>query len=277
MNRLSDIWPTDPWGRIVNGSVAANELPIDVLTMCEGAADIAHQRFDRDLHSVYLTGEVARNLGHEPEIIVVLRQTTKPVGLDLFAAAAGLRLQKQFPQFGACKFHVYCWEEIFPADGRFSWPRFRIGVNSVSIAGRDLKRLIAPQKLTIAAANTHICGVREYLNKLIHRLRAISTESRVHATSRQFARTALDAAFAIVMTDEQVYTQDPETMASFAGLTFTENRACLAALVRLSRTGTLSGLEALAIANDTMRWLPDASDQWLDKYNPMRDEALPII
>lgn len=272
-----NIWPQDPWGRVLNGAAKAADLPVNVLTMAECAADLAHQRFDYDLHSVYLTGEVARNQGCEPEFIVVLRQTKRPIGLDLFAAAAGLRLQKLHNDFGTCKFSVYCWEDLFPADGRFSLPRFRLGVNSVAVAGRDLKGLIAPQRLSNAAANAAIVGLRQKLTGLQKRLKAVSSESRVLATSRQFAKTCLDAAFSLVMADEQVYTEDPETMASYAGLTLLDHRACLAALVRLSRVGTLSNLEAMAIAADVMTWLPDLADEWLDKHNPERDDALRLV
>ncbi len=274
---LPHIWPQDPWGRVLNGAVQAEDLPVNVLTMAETAADLAHIRFETDLHSVYLTGEVARNQGREPEFIIVLRHALRPVGLDLFAAAAGLRLQKLHPEFGACRIQVFCWEEIFPSNGRFSWPRFQLGVNSICVAGRDLKGLIAPQRLTLAAANASIIGLRDRLSSLVQRLKAVSSESRVHSTSRQFASACVDAAFALVMADEQVYSEDPETMVSFAGLRFTERRSGLAALVRMSRTGTLSSLEALSVASDAMNWLPDAADEWLDANNPERDDALPLV
>jgi hypothetical protein len=274
MNGANAIWPEDPWGRILNGALKASELPVNVLDMAETAADIAHQRFGEDLHSVYLTGELARNSGREPEIIVILRHTLRPVGLDLFAAAAGLQLQRTHAEFGSCQFHVYCWEDLFPSDGRFSLPRFQLGVNSVAIAGRDLKGLIAPQKLSYAAANASIVGIGQKLSSLVQRLKAISTETRVHSTSRQFAQVSLKAAYALVMADEQVYTEDPETMASIAGLKFVSHRSNLAALVRLSRAGTLSSLEALAVADETMKWLPDLADRWLDTHNPDREEAI---
>ncbi len=274
MTGASVIWPEDPWGRILNGAVKPTDLPINVLDMAETAADIAHQRFEADLHSVYLTGELARNCGREPEFIIILRHTHRPIGLDLFAAAAGLQLQKLHSEFGTCKFWIYCWEDLFPSDGRFSWPRFQLGVNSVAIAGRDLKGLIAPQKLTYAAANASIVGLSAKLTSMVQRLKAVSSESRVHSTSRLFAQTSLRGAYALVMADEQVYTEDPETMASIAGLTLVEHRPNLAALVRLSRTGTLSSLEALAIADETMKWLPQRADGWLDMHNPERDEAI---
>lgn len=274
MTGANMMWPEDPWGRILNGALKAADLPVNVIDMAETAADIAHERFGEDLHSVYLTGELARNRGREPEIIVILRHTDRPFGLDLFAAAAGLKLQKVHSEFGACKFSVYCWEDLFPSDGRFSLPRFQLGVNSVAIAGRDLKGLIAPQKLTHAAANASIVGLREKLNSIVHRLKAIASESRVHSTSRQFAQISLKGAYALVMADEQVYSEDPETMASVAGLTFLQQRSNLAALVRLWRTGTLSSLEALAVADETMKWLPDKADQWLDLHNPARDSAI---
>lgn len=277
MTLTMNIWPQDPWGRVLNGAVSAEQLPVNVVDMAETAADIAYQRFEHDLHSIYLSGEIARNQGREPEFIVILRQKTKTIGLDLFAAAAGLRLQRFHSEFGTCKFSVYSWEDLFPEDGRFSWPRFRLAVNSISIAGRDLKGLIAPQRLSVAASNSGIVGLSDKLNGFMRRLKAVASESRVHSTSRQFAKTCLGAAFSLVMADEQVYSEDPETMASFAGLTFVEHRQSLAALARLSRTGTLSSLEAQAVCADAMTWLPQVAETWLDQYNPERDDALRMV
>lgn len=277
MNLTSHIWPQDPWGRVLNGAKLVEELPVPVLTLAETAADYAHDRFGDDLHSVYLTGPVARNQGREPSFIIVLRQTSKVLGIDLFCAATGLRLQKNHPEFGTCHFSVCTWEEVFPPDGHFSLARFRLGANSVAVAGRDLKRLISPQRLTSAVANAFIVGLEEKLTKQMQRLKAIATERRVHAASRLFAQTCLDAAFALVLEDEQIYTEDAETMASFAGLKYLDHRVNLAALVRMSRTGTFSGLEALAVAREAMNWLPAEAERWLDVNNPERETALKLV
>lgn len=271
------LWSQDPWGRILNGALMSTELPVNVLTLAESAIDLAHERFADDLHSVYLTGPVARNQGREPEFIIVLRHSTQALGIDLFCAAAALRLQKEHPDFGTCHIQVYAWTDIFPEDGCFSYPRFRIGVNSVVVAGRDLKRLIAPQKLTTAVANAFLVDLPGKLSSLQQRLKAISTETRVHATSRLFSQTALDGAFALVLAEEQIYTEDPETMASFVGLSFPQHRNNLAALVRMSRLGTFSSLEALAVADETLRWLPGLAEAWLDQFNPERQKSLKLV
>ena len=274
---LSHIWPQDPWGRVLNGAVQHSELPMNVLLLCESAVDLAHERFGKDLHSVYLTGPVARNHGTEPEFLVVLRSARRTLGVDLFCAAAALRLQKEHEDFSGCRFHVDTWDDVFPSNGRFSHSRFRLAVNSIAIAGRDLKRLIAPQRLTAAVSNAHIIDLDTRLAGYVRRLKAISSESRVHSASRLFAKSCIDTAFALVMLDEQIYTEDPETMVSFVGLRYPEHRLSLADLVRLQRMGTMSSLEALSRAEAVLTWLPDLANAWLDMHNPERDRSLRLV
>ena len=273
----SMIWPQDPWGRVLNGALEAEDLPAESLDIAQTAADLALERFGDALHSVYLSGSMARDLNDDAAFIIVLRHLRRAVGLDLFCAAAALRVQKLHAEVGACSFEVFSWDDLFPADGSFSAPRFRLGVNSVAIAGRDLKRLIAPQKLTAAAANASIVGLVRRLRGLQHRLKAVSSENRVRATSRQFAQTALTGAFACVMTAEQVYTEDFETMARYVALHLPDSEVSLELLSKMSEQGTNSSLEALAISDDVMNWLPEFAEGWLDTNNPRREETLKLV
>lgn len=277
MSGLSQIWPQDPWGRVLNGALDLHTLPPEDLDAAQTAADIALERFGDDLHSVYLSGGMARGVNRDAVFIIILRHLRRAVGLDLFCAAAALRVQKLHGELDSCAVEVFGWDEIFPANGCYSHPRFRLGVNSVAIAGRDLKRLIAPQKLTAAAANAFIVGMNAKLRSLQHRLKAVSTETRVRATSRQFAQTALAGAFACVMENEQVYSEDFATMAKYVGLVLPDVENSLQLLVRLSGTGTTSSLEALAIADDVMSWLPDFAETWLDLNNPERNLTLKLV
>ena len=271
------LWPQDPWGRVLNGACDASELPAIIQDIGHTAADLALERFGDKLHSVYLSGDLARDAGCEASFIIVLRNSEHSVGLDLFCAAAALRVQKLHPELQGCTFETYGWDEIFPADGRFSPPRFRLGVNSVAIAGRDLKRLIAPQKLTSAVSNASIVGLAGRLRALQHRLKAVATEARVRATSRQFAQTALKGAFACVMTSEQVYTEDFATMARYITLSVPEKKQTLISLVGFSQRGTASTIEALAIVDEVMSWLPEFADSWLDQNNPPRDQTIKLV
>ena len=277
MTRSSCIWPQDPWGRVLNGALLPDDLPAESIDIAQSAADLAIERFSDALHSIYLSGGLARDANHDAVFILVLRHMKKAVGLDLFCAAAALRLQKLHPSLGSCTFEVFGWDDIFPADGKFSYPRFRLGVNSVAIAGRDLKRLIAPQKLTAAAANSSIVGLSGRLRALRHRLKAVSTETRVRASSRTFAQIALMGAFACIMPAEQVYSEDLDTMARYVALTLPDRENSLNLLVKLSEHGTPSSLEALAICDDVMSWLPEFADAWLDKNNPKREATLKLV
>jgi hypothetical protein len=277
MTRQLILWPQDPWGRVLNGAMKRSELRAEIVDISQTAVDLALERFEDALHSVYLSGNMARDVGQEAKYIVVLRYTRTAIGLDLFCAAAALRVQKLHPELGSCTFEVYGWDDIFPADGRFSHPRFRLGVNSVAMAGRDLKRLIAPQKLTSAAANASIVGLSGKLRAMMHRLKAVSTEARVRATSQQFAQISINGAFASIMVTEQVYTEDLETMATYISLGLPERRQLLLSLVKLAQEGTSSSLEALSISEQVLSWLPDLADEWLDQNNPERDAALRLV
>ena len=60
-------------------------------------------------------------------------------------------------------------------------------------------------------------------------------------------------------------------------LTLPDRENSLNLLVKLSEHGTPSSLEALAICDDVMSWLPEFADAWLDKNNPKREATLKLV
>ncbi len=61
-----EFWPQDNWGRIANAAFPRDKAARIAIEAAEEAADIALERFEEKLHSVYLSGPAARRRGAAP-------------------------------------------------------------------------------------------------------------------------------------------------------------------------------------------------------------------
>jgi hypothetical protein len=275
-----EFWPQDHWGRVTNAARPRDALNRPALEASEEAADLALERFGDRLHSVYLSGPAARGRPGGAVIFVLLRlgaagdvPASRANGSWEYAAASQLR--RRHPGLGGrVSLQVFDWKDVFTADGAFSPARFRLAVNSVCVAGRNMNRMLAPQKLDAAAANGDVLAFRSRMLTAAGRIAAAKSGERVRSALLEAGLAVLSAGFALVAEREQVYTEDLDLQRDLFLLNNPSRANDVREAYQMATRATVDPVRALAQIEHACRWMTPMTDAWLNANNPQRAEQL---
>lgn len=274
-----EFWPQDHWGRVTNAALQREQIARTSLDAAEEAADLALERFGDRLHSVYLSGPAARGRPGGAAFFALLRLGASLSGPDArsndsWEHAASAQLRRRHPRVGRIAVAVFNWKDVFTTDGAFSPARFRLAVNSVCVAGRNMSRLLAPQRLDAAAMNGDILGFRPRLLNIAGRLAAAKSPDRVRAAAMDAGQAVLAAGFALVMDREQIYTEDLDLRRDLFALNHPSRSRDMSQAYAMATRPATDPLKALTFIDSAARWMTPMTDAWLNTNNPQRCERL---
>ncbi len=274
-----EFWPQDHWGRVTNAAIAREQIAQPALEAAEEAADMALERFGDRLHSVYISGPAARGRPGGAAFFILLRLGASLGGADLRAnesweVAAAAQLRRRNPRVGRIAVAVFNWKDVFTPDGAFSPARFRLAVNSVCVAGRNMTRMLAPQRLDAALMNGDILGFRPRMLNAAGRLAAAKAPDRVRAAAMDAGHAVLAASFALVMDREQIYTEDLDLRRDLFTLNYPGRIKDLSEAYAMATRPSPDAMKALVFIDNACRWMTPMTDAWLNANNPQRAERL---
>jgi hypothetical protein len=274
-----EFWPQDHWGRVTNAAAPRDHIARSALDAAEEAADLALEKFGDRLHSVYLSGPAARGRPGGAAFFALLRLGASLSAPDLRANeswehAAASQLRRRHPRVGRVAVAVFNWKDVFTTDGAFSPARFRLAVNSVCIAGRNMSRLLAPQRLDAAAMNGDILNFRPRMLNVAGRLAAAKSPDRVRSAAMDAGCAVLAASFALVMDREQIYTEDLDLRRDLFVLNYPNRARDLSQAYIMATRPSTDALKALTFIDSACRWMTPMTDAWLNANNPQRLERL---
>ena len=274
-----EFWPQDHWGRVTNAAIAREQIAHAHMEAAEEAADLALERFGDRLHSVYLSGPAARGRPGGAAFFVLLRLGASLSGADArnnesWEAACMSQLRRRHPKVGRIAVAVFNWKDVFTTDGAFSPARFRLAVNSVCVAGRNMTRMLAPQRIDAAAMNGDILGFRPRMLNAAGRLAAAKSPDRVRAAAMDAGHAVLAASFALVMDREQIYTEDLDLRRDLFTLNYPNRTRDLNEAYAMATRPSPDAMKALVFVDNACRWMTPMSDAWLNANNPQRSERL---
>lgn len=268
-------WPQDHWGRVTNAAIARDYVVQPALEAAEEAADAALERFGDHLHSVYLSGPAARGRPGGAAFFILLRLGASNLqNNDSWESAVAAQLRRRHPRIGRIAVAVFNWKDVFTTDGAFSPARFRLAVNSVCVAGRNMTRMLAPQRIDTAAMNGDILGFRPRMLNAAGRLAAARSPERVRAAAMDAGHAVLAAAFSLVMEREQIYTEDLDLRRDLFVLNYPARNRELAEAYAMATRPSPDAMKALVFIDAACKWLTPLTDAWLNANNPQRAERL---
>ena len=270
-----EFWPQDHWGRVTNAAIAREQIAQPALEAAEEAADVALERFGDRLHSVYLSGPAARGRPGGAAFFVLLRLGASDArSNESWESAVASQLRRRHPRIGRIAVAVFNWKDVFTTDNAFSPARFRLAVNSVCVAGRNMTRMLAPQRIDTAAMNGDILGFRPRMLNAAGRLAAARSPDRVRAAAMDAGHAVLAASFALVMEREQIYTEDVDLRRDLFTLNYPGRTRDLAEAYAMATRPSPDAMKALVFIDSACRWLTPMTDAWLNANNPQRAERL---
>jgi hypothetical protein len=271
-------WPQDHWGRVTNAALPREAVARAASEAAEEAADLALERFGEHLHSVYLSGAAARGRPGGAAFIILLRLgaqgAAEPRVREAWEHAAAAQLRRRHPALGRMSVSVVDWKDVFTTDGAFSPARFRLAVNAVCIAGRNMTRMLAPQKLDAAAVNGDILAFRTRMLAAAQRITAARTQERVRAAAADAACAVIAAGFALVLEREQVYTEDLDLRRDLFILNYPKRATRMREAWQMTVRPATDPIKALSFIDDACRWMTPLTDAWLNANNPQRADRL---
>ena len=270
-----EFWPQDHWGRVTNAAIAREQIAQPALEAAEEAADVALERFGDRLHSVYLSGPAARGRPGGAAFFVLLRLGASDArSNESWESAVASQLRRRHPRIGRIAVAVFNWKDVFTTDNAFSPARFRLAVNSVCVAGRNMTRMLAPQRIDTASMNGDILGFRPRMLNAAGRLAAARSPDRVRAAAMDAGHAVLAASFALVMEREQIYTEDLDLRRDLFTLNYPGRTRDLAEAYAMATRPSPDAMKALVFIDSACRWLTPMTDAWLNANNPQRTERL---
>lgn len=270
-----EFWPQDHWGRVTNAAIAREQIAQPALEAAEEAADVALERFGDRLHSVYLSGPAARGRPGGAAFFILLRLGASDArSNESWESAVASQLRRRHPRIGRIAVAVFNWKDVFTTDNAFSPARFRLAVNSVCVAGRNMTRMLAPQRIDTAAMNGDILGFRPRMLNAAGRLAAARSPDRVRAAAMDAGHAVLAASFALVMEREQIYTEDLDLRRDLFTLNYPGRARDLAEAYAMATRPSPDAMKALVFVDSACRWLTPMTDAWLNANNPQRTERL---
>ncbi len=271
-------WPQDYWGRVTNVASPREGISRSAIDAAEEAADLALERFGERLHSVYLSGPAARSRSGGASFLILLRLGA-PGAADIrvreaWEMAVAAQLRRRHASLGRISVSVFDWKDVFTTDGAFSLARFRLAVNSHCVAGRNMSRMLAPQKLDAAAVNGDILAFRTRMLAATRRVSAAKTEDRVRAAVSDAGLAVVSAGFALVLEREQVYTEDLDLRRDLFILNNPKRARRMREAYQMAQKPVSDPMKALTFIDDACRWMTPLTDAWLNSNNPQRAERL---
>jgi hypothetical protein len=270
-------WPQDHWGRVTNAALPRDKIPQAAAEAADEAVDIALERFAEGLHSVYLSGPAARGRPGGAAVFILLRLGGAAIpgfSHENWEHALAAQLRRRHPRLGRTVVAVFQWKDVFVPDGAFSPARFRLAVNSVCVAGRNMTRMLAPQRIDAASMNGDILGLRPRMMAAAARLSAARAPDRIRAAAMDAGHASLAAGFALVMEREQIYTEDLDLRRDMFSLNHPQHATDMAEAYQMATRPPADPRRAISFIERTCQWLTPMTDSWLNANNPQRLERL---
>lgn len=272
-------WPQDHWGRVTNAALPREQIHPEAIEAAEEAADLALERFGDRLHSFYLSGPAARGRPGGAAFFALLRIGAPAASFDdrtndNWEGAAASNLRRLHPRLGRVAVAVFNWKDVFTTDGAFSTARFRLAVNSVCVAGRNMTRMLAPQRLDAAVMNIDILSFRSRMLAAAGRLSASQSPDRVRAAAMDAGHAVLAAGFALILEREQIYTEDLDLRRDLFILNYPGRAKDMREAYMMTIKPTTDAMAALTFIDSACRWMTPMTDAWLNANNPARTKRM---
>ncbi len=274
------LWPMDAQGLLANDGDPERVDPIFSIAIRQGVSAFQRNLKDR-MHSCYVTGSVARGLAVPCASDVHLHAVLRP-GRTLGGPSAGwLAMASGVASTGqmaarTVRLHAHGWSAVFPGTDRFCAPAFLLATTGVCVAGEDITGRLPRPRLGAAIANGPILGFEALLSMGMKTVTTASGPAAVRESAVRTAGDALRACGALVLLEEEAYTDDPDLCADLFLLRHPEHRADVTDCYRLWRQPERAPDMALAVFERLRAWAVPMANRWLDRHNPDRLPALPV-
>lgn len=275
-NKKGRLWRIDADGNILNDAVAITS-PYDIMAADAVAAYTGN--IVNDVHSIYVTGSVARGLVVEGvsnlNVIALLTEMTDAdLVLQDWIMSAEENILAKYPSLSDVVLEVWPYNYVFSDPGRFSIGAFIIKTQSVCLWGSDVAPELPDYKIEAAIANDDLVQVKLDIDEAVAKIKRNSRPENVSYWCREVMKHILHAGFALVMVDEGVYTRDLDLCYEYFAKHYPGHAADMQRALRYAENPSMDAMEVLGYLANMGEWMIAHANTWLDQHNPERDLAM---
>ena len=271
------LWPVDDQGYIQNDA-----SPEQIAPQFKGIIrDIVAAYVDNigeDIHSIYLTGSVARGRAivgeSDIDAFAVLEYTVDPdlVSQDWIESTEE-RLHGQHDAVSDVQLELWPQSWIFREPGEFSIFAFIIKTHSVCLWGVDLTPELPDYRVPAvlpAIANDDIIQIKPDIEEAVEEIQADTSPENVVYWCRRISKNMLRAGYGLVMLDVGGHTRDSDLCYQYFAEGYPEQAEQMRRALTYATQPTTNPGEILDFLDRFGTWLITQADRWLDGHNPAR-------
>jgi uncharacterized protein len=279
-SRKGRLWRMDANGSILNdASIETIKPPYDA--MIADAVAVFTSKIANDIHSIYVTGSVARGLAVEGvsnlNIFAVLtEETDADLVLQDWIQSAEEELLAQYPSLSDVVLELWPYNHVFSDPGRFSIGAFIIKTHSICVWGSDVAPELPEYKVEAAVANDDLVQIRLDIDEAVAKIKRNSRPENVSFWCRDIAKHILHAGFALVMVDEGIHTRDLDLSYEYFAKHYPGHAADMQRALIYAENPSMDAMEVLDYLAIMGAWMIAHADSWLDQHNPDRELALQV-
>ncbi len=281
--RKGRIWRTDDDGYLLNDAAPEHIKP-PFHSVVRDVVAAYSANIEDDIHSIYITGSVARGLAvpgkSDVNAFAVLESEVDPelVKQDWLEQAEN-RITNAHSCISDTGLELWPYGYVFRDPDEFAVGAFIIKTHSVCVWGNDLSPQLPDYKISVATAaiaNDDIVQIKPDIEDTLEAIKADSSIENVHYMCRYICKAIIHAGFGLVMADVGVHTRDIDLACDY----FKQQRPAQAGEMQRSLAFVDSPAddadEVLAYLNGFGAWMIGAADEWLDTHNPKRHLEMPM-
>ena len=268
-------WKQDANGGLLNIAVSREDLSLEWSCLSERAVDLALERFEDNLHSVYLSGPAARNRPGGGSLVIVLKNSELDKTAFAWASLARLELSREIANKSALNINVLRWKDVYQGTDGLSPALFRLCVNAICIGGPNLAANEPPPLICESVANTPVISLRKRLKRSKQKTLTSDSRKRIKSISAEVGHAIVSAGYATTMVNEQLYTEDLDLRRDIFSLNHPELKEEIQCAYDMAALPGNDPVQVRAFINKTESWIMPIVDDWLNTHNPQRRELLP--
>ncbi len=278
MKKSGRYWPMDTEGHILNDA-HAESIQSSYTALVEEVVAAYTGHLAADLHSIYVTGSVARGMAVEGEsdfnaFAVLSEFTDGDLVLRDWVMPTEEFLLDRYPLISDIQLELWPHFYVFTDPARFSIGGFIVKTHSVCLWGSDLAPELPDYKLSPAIANDDLVQLAADLDEAWAMIEADARAARYWCC--QAAKHLLWSGYGLVQMQEGRHTRDPDLCAAGFARGYPQYTAEIDQALHLVWQPVVNADQALAFIEDVQGWMLPLAEAWLDVHNPARDPALKV-
>lgn len=266
------LWRTDAEGFLRNDASAEHIRPPFAVAV-NAAVGACTEQIANDIHSIYVTGSIARGLAAEGqsrlEVFAVLAPQVDPeLVLRDWIGPAQQRLAAEHGAIAEAQIDLWAYNHVFTDPGSFSIGAFIVKTNSVCVWGSDLSPELPDYKIHPAIANEDLAQIRDDIMEAAAALKKQPDEASLRRWGHEIMARILWSGFGLVMVEEGVYTRDFDLCYEYFARHYPGHAGDMRRALQYVENPSGSAEELLAYLGDMGDWMIVHADTWMQQYNP---------